>query len=219
MIGKNQELPAGFSQKLFQRFSSSEGYELQPGVTEILRHLRNTPPTRFDRVVVGVITNSDDRVPGILSSLGLQVGPLRYGVQSPPRQKASMQEYDLDFTVMSYDVGHEKPDVRIFRAAEEMLDVILQSQSESSTKTDLSAWENIYVGDEYDKDVVGAHVAGWYAILVSSETPSQDVGMKWLEDATPGDLLPILASSEVVGARTLRELEGWLLRAIEIRHL
>ena len=75
LIGKDESLPSGFTQKLFQRFSSSDGYELQPHATELLHHLRNRPATRFDRVVVGVITNSDDRVPGILSSLGLRVGP------------------------------------------------------------------------------------------------------------------------------------------------
>lgn len=78
----NEAVPAELAPKLIHRFMSNEGYELQPGASEALRHLRDSSRKNFDRVIVGVITNSDPRVPDVLSSLGLEMSPLRYGTRS-----------------------------------------------------------------------------------------------------------------------------------------
>ena len=216
LIGISQNLPTDLATKLLHRFSSAEGYEPQPHAHELLRDLRDTPPPQFDRVVVGVVTNSDDRVPNILTSLGLRVGSLRYGVQAPPQQQrsASKREDDVDFTVMSYDVGHEKPDVRIFQAADEMLNVTLRSRGESVEKADAGSWEKIYVGDEYDKDVFGARNAGWHTVLVGGESLSERSDVRWLDDGSQRSLMDILRS-ETGGAafRNLRELQRWLVPA------
>ena len=71
-------------------------------------------------MAVGVITNSDPRVPDVLSSLGLRVSPVRWGTKTEDPASVASRDYEIDFSVMSYDVGHEKPDRRIFEAAEEM---------------------------------------------------------------------------------------------------
>ncbi len=174
---------------------------LFPDVPLVLRGVRNLQSLRYDRVVVGVITNSDDRVPDVLASLGLKVSPLRYGTQQQNLGGHS-GNWDIDFSVMSYDVGHEKPDLRIFDAAEEM-SMAVHGAGESS-------WEKIYVGDEYDKDVVGAISAGWNAILISVEKQSQDSKLEWRDEQEPGSLQELFQSSKAVGFKSLSRLAEWL---------
>ena len=113
---------------------------------------------------------------------------------------------------MSYDVGHEKPKKRIFQAAEEMLDPALKSRGDTSTTRDPKAWEKVYVGDEYDKDVVGARRARWYSILISEEPTDDDkTGVKWLEDEPPRDLMPIFeGKASDVGLGSVRSIVEWL---------
>lgn len=117
---------------------------------------------KFRRVVVGIITNSDDRVPDVLSSLGLHVAPFRFGKDlSFHRQSVDDRGWDVDFCVMSYDVGIEKPDRRIFAAAERLAGKITETR-----RDEMEDWEKVYVGDDYEKDAVGAVKAGWKAIWI-----------------------------------------------------
>lgn len=156
-----------------------------------LRSLRTTNRdslelSRFETVVVGVITNSDDRVPDILSSLGLDVSPMRYGAtEAHPGTLAGPRSHDVDFHCMSYDVGVEKPDRRIFQAAEDMLAQIIETREgkdPTESRADLDTWEKLYVGDEYEKDVVGAQNAGWKVALL---VPKSDDGGKHEHAAAP----------------------------------
>lgn len=167
---------------------------LLPDVSLILRGCRNLQPFRYDRVVVGVITNSDDRVPDILTSLGLNVSPLRYGGQV----QQVRGNFDVDFSVMSYDVGHEKPHEKIFAAAEDMA---------MAGGVGSKAWEKIYVGDEYAKDVVGAIDAGWNAVLIGDD---KHVKVEWLDEADPGTLEQLFQSSQAVGLSNLTRMAEWL---------
>ena len=163
----------------------------------VLRGVRNLQSLRYDHVVVGVITNSDDRVPDILTSLDLKMNPLRYGDQ---RSKV-LGSFDIDFSIMSYDVGVEKPDGRIFAAAEEMLE---------DAERDSGPWEKIYVGDEYAKDVVGATGAGWKAVMVAESVEGEQSAVEWREDADPGTLEQLFESSKAVGFRSMSRLAEWL---------
>ena len=181
---------------------------LLPCVLTILQRLRNHYGATDGRVVVGVITNSDPRVPDILSSLGLRVSTLRFGGQ-PSKQEIPDQAYDIEFAVMSYDVGHEKPDKRIFAAAEEMLNVISRAGGNATRDIELSLWQKVYVGDEYDKDVIGAVNAGWDAVLIDAEGPAPQKDLKWLDDSSPGDLRCIFNSSRAVGFSSLGKLAEW----------
>lgn len=58
----------------------------------------------------------------------------------------------LDFYVTSHEVGFDKPQPQIFLAA-------LQ-------KASINPEEGIYVGDQYDLDIVGAHGVGMKGILI-----------------------------------------------------
>lgn len=181
-----------------------------PDVQPLFQRLRsNRRAKSTGSLVVGVVTNSDDRVPDILSSLGLQVSCLRYGSQPAASQKNAREDYDIDFTIMSFDVGQEKPDQRIFQAAEEMLKATTLDQS--SQTNELDSWQKIYVGDEYSKDVVGAVNAGWNAVLIGPHAEvSQHSDVKWLDDRPTAKLLEEFDSSSAVGFSTLGKLAEWL---------
>lgn len=115
----------------------------------------------WSQPVVGVITNSDDRVPAILSSLGLRVGSWRHGMDS---SRASFNaEDDINFVMMSYDVGSEKPASDMFDATKQMLPG--------------QEWNLLHVGDDVQKDYYAAKRAGWEGLLLDRETPSS-----WQED-------------------------------------
>lgn len=155
---------------------------------------------------MGVITNSDNRTADILTSLGVRVNPLHYG-EKPSALTSQKGDFDIDFTVLSYDVGAEKPDKRIFTAAEEMLGGLLEAEQQS---IDLDQWSKVYVGDEYDKDVVGATDAGWRAILVDRETAGRGKDVEWLDDDQPVSLFDILARVKAVGFSSLAKLAEWV---------
>ena len=176
-----------------------------PGAELLLQGLKHRSTNRQGHTVVGVVTNSDDRVTGILRSFGLGVGPLRYG-DGALIQNSVVTPYDIEFTVMSYDVGHEKPDKRIFTAAEEMLELL-----PAMAGTDLSDWEKLHVGDEYQKDIVGARNAGWYGVLINEEGNDVPKDMVDLNQVEPGNLLQHMRDGEpFVALNSLERLAQWL---------
>lgn len=118
----------------------------------------STSPWRWEKTIVGVISNSDDRVPSVLASLGLNVQPRRVG--SKIRRIAESE--DISFVVHSYDVGFEKPDRRIFNAATGILGSSLGSVDD---------YQKLYVGDSVSNDYIGAEKAGWHAVLIDRHDP------------------------------------------------
>jgi REG-2-like HAD superfamily hydrolase len=169
LIPINTKLPEQLVPDLLHRFSSNEGYAIYPDVMPLFQHLqrlkncRNEDKWPWQRTVVGVITNSDDRIPGILQSFGLKIGPRRFG--SVHKLRASdAEEYDINFVVLSYDVGYEKPDKEIFQAADQVLkDVLIGSEVEATD------FDKVFVGDEIEKDAQAASKAGWYGVLVDRQ--------------------------------------------------
>ncbi|RGP70840.1 putative hydrolase [Fusarium longipes] len=177
LLRDGQTLPQDLAPKLLHRFASRDGYETEEGLVEAFKSLKGTSSRHYDHLVVGVITNSDDRIPSILSSLGLHVSPLRYGTESEPT-KAEDGAYDVDFHCMSYDVGVEKPDARIFNAAEFMLAQIISARrgrSLDEAKSEVSTWHKVYVGDDYAKDVVGSAGAGWNPVLLDPKDECESI--------------------------------------------
>jgi hypothetical protein len=132
----------------------------------MLRRVKARPdhgePWKWDRTVVGVITNSDDRVVGVLRSLGLKLAPRRVDVHGEREAKASAK-HDVDFVVMSYDAGFEKPSPQIFEAAKTLLGETLVDTSDRRSADD---FHMLYVGDEIRKDYFGAKAAGWNALFL-----------------------------------------------------
>ena len=75
-------------------------------------------------------------------------------------------EHDINFVMMSYDVGSEKPDSDMFDATEQML---------LGPERFL-----LHVGDDVQKDYYAAKRAGWEGFLLDREKPNScqedDVG-------------------------------------------
>ncbi|KAL7937449.1 hypothetical protein V8C35DRAFT_276944 [Trichoderma chlorosporum] len=209
LVRGGQALPPTLVPRLMHRFSSSEGYDAQRDLVPAIRALRRqTSLQSFDKVVIGVVTNSDDRVPSILSSFGLNVSPARYGSVYEP-DVVPEEQYDIDFHCMSYDVGVEKPDTRIFNAAELMLSRIIRTRyGGNPAEADLGSWQKVYVGDEYAKDVVGSTNAGWNPVLLDADGTSTQVTN--LEDCPPQPLQDLFRQHAVVRVRSIRGLAAWL---------
>ena len=180
-----------------------------PDVQLLFQKLRSRSKAReTGGLIVGVVTNSDDRVPDILTSLRLRVSPLRYGDDI----KAALPDSknDIDFSVMSFDVGHEKPDPRIFHAAECMLAHLIPDRKNSTAERGASV-EKIYVGDEHSKDVEGAVNAGWNAVLIAPyEEVARHSDVKWLDEQPAGNIFEEFQSYRAVSFSRLGKLADWL---------
>ncbi|CAA9966350.1 hypothetical protein PTNB73_08108 [Pyrenophora teres f. teres] len=176
MLAPTQKFPPGLTKELMRTYTSNTGYTLYKDVKPFFAMLQKakreaasqtetpTPSWPWEKTIVGVITNSDYRVPYILTSLGLNVINRRY---KEPCHTALMEEEeaDISFIIMSYDVGVEKPDAAIFKAAEELLG------------DDIKDYEKLHVGDDVDKDYHGAKGAGWdRLLLLRSQEDSGVVG-------------------------------------------
>lgn len=88
------------------------------------------------KVVIGVLTNSDPRVAGVLRSLGLRVGggggegeaeggggpgqQKQTQTQTPNLEGEEENDLDIDFVLTSYEIGHEKPSPIVFEEAERL---------------------------------------------------------------------------------------------------
>lgn len=191
--------------RLIERFASNEAYDAEANIVKSLRKLRQARQ-KYSKIVIGVLTNSDDRVPGILSSFGFKVSPLRYG--TPMEEMEPAAQYDIDFHCMSYDVGVEKPDKEIFKSAEVMLSrVIAVREGKAPTEAELGGWRKIYVGDEYAKDVEGARNAGWEAVLL--DTKDAYDGIKRLEGFRGKGIGDVFDEESVVRVRSIAELTSW----------
>jgi FMN phosphatase YigB (HAD superfamily) len=134
-------------EELLHRFSSKEGYSIYPDALQLfiaLRIAKKSIPESVDwpwgRTSVTVVSNSDDRIIKVLKSLGLTIG----------------KGADIEDVILSYDVGVEKPDGRIFEYA-------AKAAPEDAVK--------VHVGDDVGTDAVAAMKAGsgWSGILLDRE--------------------------------------------------
>ena len=186
---REEYVPEELIQRLIQRFNSAEGYALYPEVLDFFKGLRQWKESRrqnqvpigtqdtgkgFDWVVVGILSNTDDRVSAILSSLGLSVGTAwaNNGELLAPTGKRIEKDghYDLDFVVTSYEAGNEKPHKGIFEVAEKRAkEHLLATKSDSGhprPSLEKTAWSYVHVGDDYEQDYLGAIDAGWNCYLL-----------------------------------------------------
>jgi hypothetical protein len=149
--------------------------------------------------------------------LGLKVNGLRYGglLELESKGKESKREdeegnetQDIDFCIMSYDVGVEKPGPEIFEAAISTLSSMLESEGNSYEEKD---WDEVYVGDEVGKDAKGALLAGWDAVLldrgaeVDAAYEGDAPGVEGMIDVE-GRKVPILKGFEALGTYGGHEL-------------
>jgi FMN phosphatase YigB (HAD superfamily) len=206
-----QQVPPALITDLYQSFSSEEPYTLYPDVKKFFLELQKYKdaskthklPWPCKKVVVGIISNSDDRVPGILQSFGLQTGTRRVGTSSNAKLHSSFGN-DIDFVVLSYDVGHEKPDRQMFDAATLLLS---EMPADEGGQLDPDDFQKLYVGDDLEKDYHGAIGAGWDSVLldrngVMDRAKGFRFGRIGMEDENGEE-------QKVLMARSLLDLELW----------
>ncbi|OJZ90614.1 hypothetical protein ASPFODRAFT_41019 [Aspergillus luchuensis CBS 106.47] len=201
LANKSTKLPDELIQGLLDRFASSQGYALYNDAGELFQRLRQIKTTGqklgiFERIVVGVLSNSDDRVPAVLQSLGLSVGKGRAdqeieslklpGFEDP--SSLSTGEYgervdDIDLVITSYQAGEEKPSPVIFDVAERQAKRLVGAGEEDGD------WVRVHVGDDYDKDYRAAVDAGWKGVYVPRD---EGGGKEGVVIRSLVDLIPIL---------------------------
>ncbi|CAI7616354.1 unnamed protein product [Penicillium discolor] len=170
-----EHVPDAMVEALLDRFAGAEGYALYDDVLPFFRRMRKLKSEHkwsFDRIVVGVISNSDDRVPAVLKSLGLTVGDMRADQDKSRFEERSIKqdtasehnkdhtdrnfELDIDMVITSYEAGQEKPHRLIFDVARRQALKVSRPWLTSRTK-----FMSVHVGDDYKKDFEAAGDAGW----------------------------------------------------------
>jgi FMN phosphatase YigB (HAD superfamily) len=179
------ELPAGMVEALLDRFAGSEGYALYDDVLPFfhrMRKLKTAGKWSFDRIIVGVISNTDDRVPAVLKSLGLEVGDVRADQDRSSMELPGFEHshnanktacktmvelseqnlnIDIDMVITSYEAGEEKPHRLIFDVAKRQA-----LQLSCPWRTAETRFNALHVGDDPEKDYHAATAAGWQAYLI-----------------------------------------------------
>lgn len=146
-------LPDTFD-RLWNRFCSSDGFELLPHAAECLHrlHTRENASPR-----IGVVSNWDSRLPSLLDDLGVA----KY----------------IDAIVTSGEVGCEKPDVRIFEEAKRQLGVpadgarlmhVGDSWSRDVLGARAAGFEAVYVGSQAVSAAVRAEMEATPHIALQS---------------------------------------------------
>ncbi len=110
-------------------FNQPVAWRLYPDVLGLLKELRKAGYR------LGVISNASHDLPDVLRKIGIAA--------------------HLDTITYSFDVGAEKPNVRIFRRA--------LAQAAATPET------SVHVGDSYEADYLGAREAGMHAVLLCRE--------------------------------------------------
>ncbi|CRG91069.1 hypothetical protein PISL3812_08117 [Talaromyces islandicus] len=187
---ETKDLPGGMVERLLDVFASNEGYTLYDDVQPFFTHLQNFKRTKsaFEHVVTGVISNSDDRVPAVLRSLGLSIGNVRadrdrssmelpgfeqLGVEN--EQNSMPEGNNIDMIITSYEAGQEKPHRLIYDVAARQAQKYLSTIIASKFPDDVVEWTRIHIGDDTQKDYIGAINAGWHSLLIPRRTATRDI--------------------------------------------
>jgi putative hydrolase of the HAD superfamily len=132
-------------EELWQHFAGPRAWRVYGDVIPCFNELEGMG------VRLGLISNWDVRLPRVLRGLGL---------------------WDrFEVTVVSYDVGAEKPDSRIFR--------------EALRRAELEPEQGLHVGDSYEADLRGAQRVGMYALWLNRDAgpaPEEEEGIPTLMD-------------------------------------
>ncbi|KAL2000851.1 hypothetical protein VTN02DRAFT_2539 [Thermoascus thermophilus] len=204
--GDPVELPDGMVERLLDRFAGRDGYALYGDVMPFFERLKRRRLDAggvgiFDRIVVGVISNSDDRVPAVLKSLGLTVGDVRADQERSSMDLPGFEERrsrvdadakgfssalsspsetiepvnDIDMVITSYEAGEEKPHRLIFDVAKRQAQRMAASMHAQPEGISFDRWTCVHVGDDYRKDYRGALDAGWDSFFLAREPTGDHV--------------------------------------------
>ncbi|OJZ91238.1 hypothetical protein ASPFODRAFT_41646 [Aspergillus luchuensis CBS 106.47] len=187
------ELPPGMVDALLDRFAGDGGYALFKDVVPFfarMRELKGSTTRKFDRILLGVISNSDDRVPAVLKALGMRVGDMRAdqdlsSIDLPGFEERgqvgdsaailkSQPDVDVDLVITSYEAGDSKPNRLIFDVAKRQAQLLAgkyghKHDSHLMGLDETDDWICVHVGDEYEKDYLAAIRAGWQGYLIPRE--------------------------------------------------
>lgn len=177
------------SHELIRHFATSAAFDLHDDARALLRALktlRQSPDAAFIPIV-GILSNFDPRLRGILASFGLTIASVDLNSVDPPPPSAAD---DIDFVLVSHDVGTHKPDAAIFDAAAALATRLLPPQDRGSPLL------KIHVGDSRSHDAEAALNAGWHGVLVDRDGARPEAPGKGLEFAhePPEPALHILSS-------------------------
>ena len=141
-------------QRVYAAFGSHSAYAAFPDAIPFLNWCRRRG------IVCGVISNADERYgDAILPMLGLREA--------------------MQFLTFSKNVGFEKPNKKIFEAAVQEAEPWLCLDKAGALEADpLKPDEILHIGNDYQKDWVGATNAGYHAILLD-RFDEIDVAMEW----------------------------------------
>lgn len=121
------------------------------------RSLGNTLINDFKTSKCWDVAAGSDTLLQIIKKKGIAIGVIS---NSDPRLYDILQNLGLskyfDFILTSYDCGFSKPDSRIFQEA------LLRC------KEITKASESLHIGDDLEKDYIGARESGWHALLISN---------------------------------------------------
>jgi FMN phosphatase YigB (HAD superfamily) len=106
---------------------------------------------------------------------------------------------DLSFMCFSKEVGVEKPDARIFEAARKAAEPWLEAHN--SSKEPLLPSEVLHIGNDYEKDYVGAREAGFHAVLL--DRFQDEAANEWRQNGAPvfSDLIDVVMYAARDGLR------------------
>jgi putative hydrolase of the HAD superfamily len=121
----------------------------------------------------------------LLASLPIKLGIITNGPTDHQQKKINQLELtrwiDPNNMLISQATGYQKPDIELFQLAEEQFD--------------LDPAQTLYVGDNFDNDVLGSKQAGWQALwlnhrnrLAAVEDCLPDCTLTAFEDLTEGIL-------------------------------
>lgn len=112
------------------------------------------------------MSHTMEAVLALLQERGVILGIITNGPAGHQREKAEVLGMGNfvrpEHIFVSGEVGYTKPDLRIFRRAEETMGLMPQN-----------TW---YVGDSYENDMVGAARAGWHTVWMNRRGKEVPVG-------------------------------------------
>ncbi|PVV05273.1 hypothetical protein BB560_000210 [Smittium megazygosporum] len=139
--------------ELMDWFTSSVGYTLVPGSTQLLDNLRK------NGYILGILSNSDSSLGKVLADLGI----LEF----------------FSFVIQSSSTGLSKPDPEFFALALNKFNLTVSTNNRASklnqppTSNCLQPSQILHIGDDFKRDFVGALSAGFSSVLISQKDKYQ----------------------------------------------
>lgn len=150
-------------QRIYSKFGSHAAYDAFPDAIPFLKWCQRRG------IVTGVISNADERYgDSILPMLGLGD--------------------DMRFLTFSKNIGHEKPEKEIFESAmkqaEPWLCLVRDGGESPASCPPLKPEEVLHIGNDFNKDYVGAREAGFHAALLD-RFDEKELARSWKEKGAP----------------------------------